>query len=139
VRAYILAIDQGTTGTTVLIVDHDGGICGRGHARISQHYPKPGWVEHDPIEIWESTLQAVSQAKHAAGVGAADIAAIGITNQRETTILVDKLTGKPVGRAIVWQCRRTADKCAQLRAQGMAEMIKDTMVAGEPARNTRAG
>ncbi|MHC1578898.1 MAG: glycerol kinase GlpK [Dehalococcoidia bacterium] len=123
-RTYILAIDQGTTGTTTVIVDHDGSIRGQGYARISQHYPKPGWVEHNPIEIWESTLQAVSQAKHAAGIGDADIAAIGVTNQRETTMLVDKLTGKPVGQAIVWQCRRTADKCDQLRAAGMAEMIR---------------
>jgi len=124
VRTYILAIDQGTTGTTALIVDHDGMIRGRGYARITQYYPKPGWVEHDPSEIWEQTVQAVSQAKHAAGIGDADIAAIGITNQRETTILVDRATGEPIGRAIVWQCRRTADRCAQFRAQGIAEIIR---------------
>jgi glycerol kinase len=124
VRSYILAIDQGTTGTTALIVDHDGSIRGRGYARISQYYPKPGWVEHDPSEIWAQTLQAVSQAKHAAGIENTDIAAIGITNQRETTILVDRITGEPVGRAIVWQCRRTADRCDQLKAQGVAEIIQ---------------
>ena len=123
-RTYILAIDQGTTGTTALIVDRDGSIRGRGYARIPQYYPKPGWVEHDPSEIWKQTLQAVSQAQHAAGIGDADIAAIGITNQRETTILIDRVTGEPIGRAIVWQCRRTADKCDQLKAQGMAEIIQ---------------
>lgn len=123
-RKYILAIDQGTTGTTALIVGHDGGIRGRGYATITQYYPKPGWVEHDPTEIWTQTLEAISQAKRAAGIGNTDIAAIGITNQRETTILVDKVTGKPVGRAIVWQCRRTADICEQLRAQHTAEIIQ---------------
>jgi glycerol kinase len=124
VRSNILAIDQGTTGTTALIVDHDGGIRGRGYATITQHYPGPGWVEHDPSEIWSRTLEAVSQAKRAAGVENADIAAIGIANQRETTILVDKVTAKPVGRAIVWQCRRTANMCDELKAQGMAETIQ---------------
>ena len=123
-RSYILAIDQGTTGTTALIVDHDGLICGRGYGRITQYYPKPGWVEHDPSEIWAQTLQAVSQAKQAAEIENADIAAIGITNQRETAILVDKVAGEPVGPAIVWQCRRTADRCDQLKAQGMAEIIQ---------------
>jgi len=124
VRTYILAIDQGTTGTTTLIVDRDGIIRGRGYTKITQYYPKPDWVEHDPSEIWEQTLQAVGKAKHAAGIGDADIAAIGITNQRETTILIDRATGEPIGRAIVWQCRRTADRCDQLKAQGMAEIIQ---------------
>jgi glycerol kinase len=124
VRSYILAIDQGTTGTTALIVDRDGVIRGRGYAKIPQYYPKPGWVEHDPSEIWKQTLQAVSQVKDAAGIGDADIAAIGVANQRETTILVDRVSGEPIGRAIVWQCRRTADRCDQLKAQGMAEIIR---------------
>jgi glycerol kinase len=124
VRNYILTIDQGTTGTTALIVDRDGIVRGRGYAKITQFYPRPGWVEHDPSEIWEQTLQAISEAKHDARIQDADIAAIGITNQRETTILVDRLTGEPIGRAIVWQCRRTADRCDQLRAQGMTEIIR---------------
>jgi len=124
VRNYILAIDQGTTGTTARIVDRDGVIRGRGYAKIPQYYPEPGWVEHDPSEIWAQTLQAISQAKHDAGSEDADIAAIGIANQRETTVLVDKVSREPVGRAIVWQCRRTADRCDQLKAQGMAEMIQ---------------
>ncbi|MFC1927570.1 glycerol kinase GlpK [Chloroflexota bacterium] len=124
VRNCILAIDQGTTGTTALIVDRDGIIRGRGYARITQYYPEPGWVEHDPSEIWAQTLQAISQAKHDARIEDADIAAIGITNQRETTILVDRLTRESVGRAIVWQCRRTADRCEQLKAQGVADVIQ---------------
>jgi glycerol kinase len=124
VRSYILAIDQGTTGTTALIVGHDGAIRGRGYARITQYYPRPGWVEHDPAEIWNQTLAAISQAKQAAGIENAHIAGIGITNQRETTILVDKAAGKPVGRAIVWQCRRTADICEQLRARDAAEIVQ---------------
>jgi len=124
VRTYILAIDQGTTGTTALIVDHDGIIRGRGYAKIKQYYPKPGWVEHDPLDIWKQTVQAITKAKHAAGIGHTDIAAIGITNQRETTILVDRVTGEAIGRAIVWQCRRTADRCDQFQAQGAAEIIR---------------
>ena len=123
-RNYILAVDQGTTGTTARIVDRNGVIRGRGYAKIPQYYPRPGWVEHDPSEIWAQTLQAISQAKHDAGIENTDVAAIGITNQRETTILVDRLTGEPVGRAIVWQCRRTADRCEQLKAQGMADIIQ---------------
>jgi glycerol kinase len=124
VRSHILAIDQGTAGTTALIVDHDGRIRGYGYSKIAQHYPRPGWVEHDPSELWSQTLEAVNQAKHAAGIENIDIAAIGIANQRETTIFVDRVTGEPVGRAIVWQCRRTADRCNQLEAQGMAEIVQ---------------
>jgi glycerol kinase len=124
VRNYILAIDQGTTGTTVLIVDRDGVVRGRGYARIPQYYPRPGWVEHEPLEIWIQTSQAINQARHNAGIDDANIAAIGIANQRETTILVDRLTGEPLGGAIVWQCRRTADRCERLKAQGMAGVIQ---------------
>jgi glycerol kinase len=124
VRSYILAIDQGTTGTTALVVGRDGVTRGRGYARIPQYYPRPGWVEHDPLEIWQETLRAISQAKHNAGIKDADIAAIGIANQRETTILVDRLTGEPVGRAVVWQCRRTADRCDELKGQGLAETVQ---------------
>jgi len=124
VKTCILAIDQGTTGTTTLVVDRDGTIRGRGYARITQYYPRPGWVEHDPLEIWQRTLNAISQAKQTAGIQDADIAAIGITNQRETTILADRTTGEPVTRAIVWQCRRTADKCDQLKVDGMSGIIQ---------------
>jgi glycerol kinase len=121
---YILAIDQGTTGTTVLIVDHNGIVCGHGYAEISQYYPEPGWVEQNPLEIWEQTLLAVKEAKDSAGSRDADIAAIGITNQRETTILIDRDSGEPVGHAIGWQCRRTTDRCNRLRTQENAELIR---------------
>ena len=123
-KPYILSIDQGTTGSRALIVDHAGDVRGHGYAEIRQHYPKPGWVEHDPLEIWQKTLQAIAEAKHAAGAADRDIAAIGITNQRETTMLIDRRSGEPVGRAIVWQCRRTAGRCDELRAQGLADSIR---------------
>jgi glycerol kinase len=104
----ILAIDQGTTGTTCLLVDDELEIRGRGYAELPQHFPKPGWVEHDPREIWRSVLEAAQQALVDAPT------AIGITNQRETTIVWDRRTGEPVHNAIVWQDRRTADRCAEL-------------------------
>ncbi len=106
----ILAVDQGTTGTTCLVVDDELNVRGRGYAEVPQHFPRPGWVEHDPEEIWRSVLTA---AEIAIGEGGAP-AAIGITNQRETTVLWDRATGRPVHNAIVWQDRRTADRCAEL-------------------------
>ena len=123
-KQYILSIDQGTTGTTALVVDKRGNVCGRGYAEINQYYPQPGWVEQDPEDIWLKTLQAIEQAKTQASVDEAKIAAIGITNQRETTILIDKKTGCAIGPAIVWQCRRTAAQCDELRRQGLEEMIR---------------
>jgi glycerol kinase len=111
----ILAIDQGTTGTTCLLVDEELTIHGRGYAELPQHYPRPGWVEHDPEEIWQSVLAAAEQAL------VAEPAAIGITNQRETTILWDRTTGEPVANAIVWQDRRTAERCAELPADLIRE------------------
>jgi glycerol kinase len=104
----ILAIDQGTTGTTCLLVDDELEIRGRGYAELPQHFPKPGWVEHDPREIWRSVLEAAERALVETPT------AIGITNQRETTIVWDRRTGEPVHNAIVWQDRRTADRCAEL-------------------------
>ncbi|MCL4534829.1 MAG: glycerol kinase GlpK [Bacteroidetes bacterium] len=121
---YVLAIDQGTTGTTVLVLDRGGLVRGRGYARITQHYPQPGWVEHDPNEIWEQTQTAIAGALYQAGVGHRQVAAIGITNQRETTILVDRATGEPVANAIVWQCRRTAAICDALRAAGLEPLVR---------------
>jgi glycerol kinase len=107
----ILAIDQGTTGTTCLLVDDELGIRGRGYAELPQHYPQPGFVEHDPEEIWQSVLAAAEQALTEPPT------AIGITNQRETTVLWDRRTGEPVHNAIVWQDRRTASRCAELPAE----------------------
>jgi glycerol kinase len=122
---YILAIDQGTTGTKVLVVDHDANIRARAYSEFAQHYPQPGWVEHDPEEIWRVSIGLVPEALAAAGIGARDIKGIGITNQRETVVLWDRLTGQPVGNAIVWQDRRTAGICDRLKADGLSETFRD--------------
>ncbi len=110
----LLAIDQGTTGTTCLVVDGELRPLGRAYREIRQWYPQPGWVEHDPDELWGSVLAAAEEAIAAAGVRAGDLDAVGITNQRETTLLWERRTGRPVGRAIVWQDRRTTDRCRGL-------------------------
>ena len=120
--ACILSIDQGTTGTTALLVDVKGNIIAQGYQEFTQYYPHPGWVEHDPEEIWNATLQAIDALFEKEN--ALNIVAIGIANQRETTLVWDKETGKPIYPAIVWQCRRTADKCTHLEKQGVAEEIK---------------
>jgi glycerol kinase len=120
----ILALDQGTTGSTALVVGEDGAVLGRGYRELPQHYPQPGWVEHDPGEIWTTQLEAARTALSAAGLAPRDLAAIGITNQRETTLLWDRRTGEPVHRAIVWQCRRSAPLCERLRAEGLEPMVR---------------
>jgi glycerol kinase len=112
----LLAIDQGTTGTTCLVVDDTLQVRGRGYVELAQHFPQPGWVEHDPEEIWRSVLIASERALEEAGIRAAALVGIGITNQRETTVVWDRATGSPVHRAIVWQDRRTAQRCATLPA-----------------------
>ena len=122
-KQFVLAIDQGTTGTHALLVDRDGSVRGRGYARTEQYYPHPGWVEQDPDDIWKKTLQAIEEAKRNAGVSDADIAAIGVTNQRETTLVIDRETGEALGRAIIWQCRRTAPRCDELKSQGLSETL----------------
>ncbi|MYB92330.1 glycerol kinase GlpK [Candidatus Poribacteria bacterium] len=119
--ACILAIDQGTTGTTALLVDVAGNIVARGYQEFTQYYPHPGWVEHAPEEIWNATRQAIDALF---GETVPNIIALGITNQRETTLIWDRQTGKPVYPAIVWQCRRTADRCTSLEKQGVAGEIK---------------
>jgi glycerol kinase len=110
----LLAIDQGTTGTTCLVVDDELRAIGRGYREIHQHFPRAGWVEHDPDEIWTSVVEAANDALDAARVSPAELDALGIANQRETTIVWDRRTGSPLQRAIVWQDRRTADRCAEL-------------------------
>ncbi|MFL5911012.1 MAG: FGGY family carbohydrate kinase [Gaiellaceae bacterium] len=110
----ILAVDQGTTGTTCLLVDEELAIRGRGYAELTQHFPHPGWVEHDPEEIWQGVLAAAEQAIASAGAPPTQVA---ITNQRETTVLWERDTGRPVHNAIVWQDRRTAERCAELPAE----------------------
>jgi glycerol kinase len=117
-RRFVLALDQGTTGSTALVVDPEGQVRGRGYAELPQHFPQPGWVEHDPEQIWQTTVQALQQALSAARVSPGEVAAVGITNQRETTILWERASGRPIHRAIVWQCRRTAGFCDRLRAEG---------------------
>ncbi|PLX80705.1 MAG: glycerol kinase [Desulfuromonas sp.] len=116
---YILAIDQGTTGSTALLIDHDLTIQGKNNIEFPQHFPQPGWVEHDAEEIWGSVREAVSGLLESTKVKPTSIAAIGITNQRETTLMWDRATGDPVGRAIVWQDRRTADICQELKERGL--------------------
>ena len=123
-RRFVLALDQGTTGSTALVVDPDGGVRARGYAELPQHYPQPGWVEHDPEQIWATTVQALGQAVAASGITPAEIAAVGITNQRETTILWERASGRPMGNAIVWQCRRTAALCDRLKADGAEPEIR---------------
>lgn len=121
---FVMAIDQGTTGSTVLIVNQSGSIVAKGYREFPQIFPKAGWVEHNPEDIWGSTLHAISEALIDSGISASSITAIGITNQRETTVIWDRSTGLPVHNAIVWQCRRTADRCQELRQQGHLEMVR---------------
>jgi glycerol kinase len=118
-RGYILAIDQGTTGTKVILFDHAGEVAALAYAEFTQSYPRPGWVEHDPTEIWKSTQILISEVTARARIAISEIRAIGITNQRETVVLWDRTTGEPVAPAIVWQDRRTAGICDELRANGM--------------------
>lgn len=112
---YILALDQGTTSSRAIVFDHEGNNLAMVNKEFPQIYPQPGWVEHNPMDIWNSQLEVAKAAMEKAGVGPEDIAAIGITNQRETTIVWDKKTGEPVYNAIVWQCRRTASICDDLK------------------------
>ena len=123
---YILALDQGTTSSRAILFDREQNILGVAQKEFTQFYPKEGWVEHDPIEIWSSQYGVMMEVIAQAGVTPAEIAAIGITNQRETTILWDKETGRPIHNAIVWQCRRTADIVDKLRADGLEDHIRRT-------------
>jgi len=122
---HLLAIDQGTTGTTAIVLSLDGETLGRHTFEFKQHFPKPGWVEHDVEEIWRSVAEAVTFALNDAEVGADSLAAIGITNQRETTVVWDRATGRAIANAIVWQCRRTADTCAELKAAGHEPRVRE--------------
>ena len=122
---YIMAFDAGTTSSRCIIFNRKGEICESAQKELTQHYPKPGWVEHDADTIWSTQLSVAVEAMAKLGISAADIAGIGITNQRETTVVWDKETGIPVYRAIVWQCRRTADYCNELKNNGYTDMIRD--------------
>jgi glycerol kinase len=125
-KQYILAIDQGTTGTTSMVFDRAGAVLSKINQELTQYFPQGGWVEHDPEEIWQSTLATVEKALGAAGITPDDVAAIGITNQRETSVFWRKGGVEAVGRAIVWQCRRSAGICERMRAEGHEERFRSS-------------
>ena len=124
-KKYILALDQGTTSSRAIIFNHRGEIVKMAQKEFTQYYPHPGWVEHDPMEIWGSQSGVAREVMETAGIRPEEIAAIGITNQRETTVIWDKNTGKPIYNAIVWQCRRTAEICEELKRRGLEEYIRE--------------
>ncbi len=121
---YILALDLGTTGNRAIIFNHEGAMVGQAYKELTQHYPQPGWLEHDALEIWQDTLSVLEQVLEKTNIPAKDIAAIGLTVQRETCLLWDKTTGKPLHKAIVWQDRRTSLMCSQLREMGKVQEIE---------------
>src|SRR5690348_4180800 len=116
---YVLALDQGTTGSAALLFDDSGNVAATADREIAQSYPEPGWVEHDPEEIFRTTVEVGREALARAGISAADVAAIGITNQRETTVVWDAKTGEPIYPAVVWQSRATAAICEQLKSDDL--------------------
>ncbi|MBC8274590.1 MAG: glycerol kinase GlpK [Chloroflexi bacterium] len=124
-KGYILVIDQGTTGSAALLCDEEGSIVSSADREIRQIYPQPGWVEHDPQEIFRTSLAVAREALQKAGVTDSQVKGMGITNQRETTVVWDRRTGEPVSNAIVWQCRRTAPLCEELKARGLTQTIRD--------------
>ncbi|MGE9292699.1 MAG: FGGY family carbohydrate kinase, partial [Puniceicoccales bacterium] len=124
-KKYILALDQGTTSSRTIVFDHDGHVAAVAQKEFRQIYPKPGWVEHDPMEIWSSQSSTAAEAISRADLTTDVIAAVGVTNQRETTIVWDKDSGRPVYNAIVWQDRRTADYCRKLKEEGLEEMVTE--------------
>mgnify|MGYP000212999028 FL=1 len=124
-ESYVAALDQGTTSSRAILFNQAGEIVARSQHTFRQIYPQPGWVEHDPMEIWSTSARALAEAVDSAHIDPKQIAAVGITNQRETTILWDRRTGEPVCNAIVWQCRRTAPICDRLKADGLGETVTE--------------
>nr|WP_086941158.1 glycerol kinase GlpK [Thaumasiovibrio occultus] len=124
-KKYIVALDQGTTSSRAVVLDHDANIVSSSQREFTQHYPEAGWVEHDPLEIFATQSSTLVEALSKANIRPDEVAAIGITNQRETTIVWNKETGKPVYNAIVWQCRRTAQICEELKARGLEEYVRE--------------
>ncbi|MCM1104429.1 MAG: glycerol kinase GlpK [Clostridium sp.] len=124
-KKYVMALDQGTTSSRCILFDKNGVMCSVAQKEFTQYYPQPGWVEHDPMEIWSSQLSVAVEALGKIGAAVEEVAAIGITNQRETTIVWDRKTGKPVYNAIVWQCRRTAEQIEKLTADGYGPMLRE--------------
>lgn len=125
-KKYIMALDQGTTSSRAILFDHDGNIVQMAQSEFTQYYPKPGWVEHDPMEIWGTQSGVAREVLETSGVRPDEVAAMGITNQRETTMIWDKETGRPIYNAIVWQCRRTASIADNLVEKGLGDYIQDT-------------
>jgi glycerol kinase len=121
---YVMALDQGTTSSRAIVFDERGAVVAVDQHELTQHYPQPGWVEHDPAEIWETQLRAARGALAKARASAGDVAALGVTNQRETTLVWDRATGEPIHRAIVWQSRQTAPLCEELRARGLVDEVR---------------
>lgn len=124
-KKYILALDQGTTSSRAILFNRNGNIVSSSQKEFKQIYPRAGWIEHDPAEIWETQLNAAVEAIRNSNIDEAEIASIGITNQRETTVVWDRYTGKPIYNAIVWQCRRTSDICDELKERGLSSYIKE--------------
>lgn len=124
-KSYVLAFDQGTTSSRAMLFDHDGKCVGAAQQEFTQRYPQAGWVEHDPLEIWTTQIGVARAVLETAGIAAEQLAAIGITNQRETTIVWDRISGQPIHPAIVWQCRRTASICDELKARGLEPYIRE--------------
>ncbi|MET4817570.1 glycerol kinase GlpK [Endozoicomonas lisbonensis] len=125
-KKYVVSLDQGTTSSRAIIFNHDGDIVGTSQREFTQYYPQPGWVEHDPMEIWATQSSVLTEVLAKTGIRSDEVAALGITNQRETTVVWDKNTGRPVYNAIVWQCRRTTDICEQLKRDGLESHIRET-------------
>ena len=122
---HVLALDQGTTSSRAILFDRSGAVAGIAQKEIEQHFPRPGWVEHDPAELWASQAGVAAEVLTRAGVGPGDLAAVGITNQRETAVVWDRRTGQPVHRAIVWQDRRTAAFCDELKEAGHEATVRE--------------
>lgn len=122
---FILALDQGTTSSRAIVFDQQGAIISMAQKEFTQYFPQPGWVEHDPMEIWSTQLGVAAEAITRAGLTPENIAAIGITNQRETTVVWNRDSGKPIYNAIVWQDRRTASFCDELKAAGAEALIRE--------------
>ena len=125
-RQYVIALDQGTTSSRAILFDRTGAIVSQGQYPLPQHYPQPGWVEHDPMDILRTQLMALAEAYEKAAVPPGDIAALGVTNPRETAVVWEKDTGRPVMNAIVWQCRRTAEECRRLEQSGIGDYVRQT-------------
>ena len=124
-KKYILALDEGTTSTRAILFDRKGNIVSKSQKEFAQRYPAPGWVEHDASEIYASQYAVMTEAVISAGIDPEEIGAVGITNQRETTVVWNKATGRPVYNAIVWQCRRTLDFCEKLKSEGYEAVIRE--------------